>query len=81
MGAKMTAAKLNATAMDRAARPAASQPAAARLVARVARLALSWHWRHRTRASLKTLPEHLLADIGLTRAQAETESLKRFWMP
>ncbi len=45
--------------------------------ARIAR----WSQRSRTRHHLKDLPPHVLRDVGLTRAQAEAESMKRFWMP
>ncbi len=44
--------------------------------------ALFWKWRHNTRSrtALRNLPPHLFNDVGLTSAQAEAESLKRFWM-
>lgn len=40
-----------------------------------------WSHRIRTRRSLTHLDDHMLKDIGLDRAQAEHESIKRFWMP
>ncbi len=41
-----------------------------------------WTWGHnaRSRQVLRNLPPYLMDDVGLTRAQAEAESLKRFWM-
>ena len=42
-------------------------------------LVTEWNKRHRTRAKLKTLDDHLLQDIGITYAQARTEAARRFW--
>ena len=44
--------------------------------------AILWRWAHnaRSRQALRALPQHLFDDVGMTRAQAEAESLKRFWM-
>lgn len=41
-----------------------------------------WRWMHnaRSRQALRELPQYLFDDVGMTRAQAEAESLKRFWM-
>jgi uncharacterized protein YjiS (DUF1127 family) len=33
----------------------------------------------RTRARLRELPEHMLADIGVTRSEAEMEAARPFW--
>ena len=38
-----------------------------------------WTMRHRTRAALRRLTDNELADIGLTRAQAESEAARVFW--
>ncbi len=38
-----------------------------------------WLRNSRSRAALASLPSHLYGDVGVTRAQAEAESLKRFW--
>ena len=38
-----------------------------------------WRARHRQRHALLRLDDHLLADIGLTRAEAEAEARKPFW--
>lgn len=38
-------------------------------------------WRHRAlyRHHLRGLDDHLLSDLGLTRAQAEREAARPFW--
>jgi len=38
-----------------------------------------WHNRHHQRQALLRLDDHLLADIGLTRTEAEAEARKPFW--
>ncbi len=38
-----------------------------------------WIARDRSRRELAQLDDHLLADIGLTRDQAQIEAAKRFW--
>jgi uncharacterized protein YjiS (DUF1127 family) len=38
-----------------------------------------WRERARGRQQLRTLDDHLLRDIGLTRLQAEAEADKPFW--
>ncbi|MCG8690114.1 MAG: DUF1127 domain-containing protein [Minwuiales bacterium] len=38
-----------------------------------------WQRRSSDRNHLQTLDDHLLADIGLTRADVDSESRKRFW--
>jgi uncharacterized protein YjiS (DUF1127 family) len=38
-----------------------------------------WRERARGRQQLRTLDDHLLRDIGLTRLQAEAEANKPFW--
>ena len=48
---------------------------------RVGRLIALWSHRSRSRNALNSADEYILKDIGLTREEAETESLKRFWMP
>ncbi|MBX6369133.1 MAG: DUF1127 domain-containing protein [Rhodospirillales bacterium] len=40
---------------------------------------LRWHERSRQRAMLARLDEHLLRDIGLSRAEVEEELRKPFW--
>ena len=38
-----------------------------------------WHQRRVTRRQLSQLPDYLLRDIGITRADAEQEVNKTFW--
>ena len=38
-----------------------------------------WLSTARERRTLAELPDHLLADIGITRAEAETEARRPFW--
>jgi uncharacterized protein YjiS (DUF1127 family) len=42
---------------------------------------LHWHDRVRQRRHLQALDEHMLKDVGLTRADAELETSKPFWLP
>jgi uncharacterized protein YjiS (DUF1127 family) len=44
-----------------------------------ARRILAWHQRARERRHLETLSDHMLRDIGLTRADVLAEATKRFW--
>ena len=46
---------------------------------RAADLLLTWHERARQRRQLRTLNDHMLRDIGLTRADVLAESSKPFW--
>ncbi|MBK3732051.1 DUF1127 domain-containing protein [Azospirillum brasilense] len=39
----------------------------------------TWNERRRQRRALEALPDHLLQDIGLSRADAVTEADKPFW--
>jgi uncharacterized protein YjiS (DUF1127 family) len=48
---------------------------------RVAERALIWLERARQRRQLAELSDHMLRDIGLTRADAWAESEKPFWRP
>ena len=38
-----------------------------------------WHERWRQRQALLRLDDHLLKDIGVSRAEAEEEAVKPFW--
>jgi uncharacterized protein YjiS (DUF1127 family) len=38
-----------------------------------------WQESQRTRRMLRTLPDHLLWDIGLTRAEIEQDATRPFW--
>ena len=39
----------------------------------------TWQERRRQRRALESLPDHLLHDIGISRADAGTEADKPFW--
>lgn len=41
---------------------------------------IEWYERYSQRQQLRRLDDHLLADIGLTRAQAVAEARKPFWV-
>lgn len=42
-------------------------------------LIAAWRERHASRAALRRLDDHMLADIGLSRVDAEIEIAKPFW--
>jgi uncharacterized protein YjiS (DUF1127 family) len=42
---------------------------------------LNWHRRTRQRNSLAELDRRMLADIGLSPADRDTECAKPFWLP
>jgi len=42
---------------------------------------LTWQERSRQRHQLASLNDHLLRDIGLSRADIMAETTKRFWQP
>jgi uncharacterized protein YjiS (DUF1127 family) len=46
---------------------------------RATKLFLSWHERARQRHHLEYLSDHMLRDIGLTRADVLAEITKPFW--
>jgi uncharacterized protein YjiS (DUF1127 family) len=48
---------------------------------RAADLLLTWQQRARDRHQLQTLSDHMLRDIGLTRADVFAEASKPFWRP
>lgn len=39
----------------------------------------TWSERRRQRLALEALPDHLLSDIGVSRADADQEADKPFW--
>jgi len=39
----------------------------------------AWNERRRQRLALETLPDHILSDIGVSRADADNEAAKPFW--
>ena len=51
----------------------------ARGAIRVAELLLTWHERSRQRRQLQCLSDHMLRDIGLSRADVLAEATKPFW--
>jgi uncharacterized protein YjiS (DUF1127 family) len=50
-----------------------------RAMQRAAKRVLTWHERARQRRQLECLSDHMLRDIGLTRADVLAEATKRFW--
>jgi uncharacterized protein YjiS (DUF1127 family) len=44
-------------------------------------LLLLWHQRARDRRQLESLSDHMLRDIGLSRADVFAEASKPFWRP
>ncbi len=54
-------------------------PFLAAVAVRFANVVVRWETTRRTRVHLRHLDEHLLRDIGVTRAEARTESSRLFW--
>ena len=52
-----------------------------RAVSRAIDLLLIWQQRARDRRQLESLSDHMLRDIGLTRADVYAEASKPFWRP
>ena len=50
-----------------------------RALERAAELLLTWQERAQQRHELETLNDHMLRDIGLTRADVMAEATKPFW--
>jgi uncharacterized protein YjiS (DUF1127 family) len=50
-------------------------------VRRAADLLLTWQQRARDRRQLESLSDHMLRDIGLSRADVLAEASKPFWRP
>jgi uncharacterized protein YjiS (DUF1127 family) len=50
-------------------------------VQRLVTLLLTWQQRAHDRRQLQSLNDHMLRDIGLTRADVFTEASKPFWRP
>jgi uncharacterized protein YjiS (DUF1127 family) len=46
---------------------------------RIAEAFLTWHDRARERRALMELSDHMLRDIGISRAEAHGEAAKPFW--
>lgn len=50
-------------------------------VQRLITLLLTWQQRARDRRQLESLSDHMLRDIGLSRADVLAEASKPFWRP
>lgn len=62
----------------------ATRPAGTRLnpLAQLTRMMdtlAAWNERRRQRLALEALPDHILSDIGVSRADADNEATKPFW--
>jgi uncharacterized protein YjiS (DUF1127 family) len=55
------------------------RPLLASRVDRAIDLLLTWHDRSRQRRHLRSLSNHMLHDIGVSRADVEGEATKPFW--
>lgn len=64
-----------ACASDRIARSTVSADSANHIV----RTLRTWLWRSRERHALARLDNRLLADIGISQAEAQREAVKLFW--
>jgi uncharacterized protein YjiS (DUF1127 family) len=53
---------------------------AGRVFARLAARSLRFYERQQQRRLLLELDEHMLADVGLTREEAQSEGRKPFWL-
>jgi uncharacterized protein YjiS (DUF1127 family) len=58
---------------------ARSRPRLAGQLVGLVDLLLAWHERGRQRRHLRSLDDHMLRDIGLSRADVESEADKPFW--
>lgn len=56
-------------------------PVAARMAVGFAALVTKWSLRRRTRKHLRTLPDHILQDIGKSRQDAHYQGTLPFWRP
>lgn len=68
-----------APAQAMAARLERGLPTPAESLVALWRTLIRWQRRHEGRRALAQLDARLLADVGLTREQAEAESRKPFW--
>ena len=64
---------------DPAARAALRARSWLRALERACDLLLTWQERARQRRHLESLNDHMLRDIGLSRADIMAETTKRFW--
>ena len=51
-----------------------------RIAVRLLASILEWQDRANQRHQLRTMPDYMLKDIGLTRADVDGEASKPFWM-
>jgi uncharacterized protein YjiS (DUF1127 family) len=66
-------------ALDAERRRTGARAAVRRAARRIAGVLLRWHERRRQRGALLELNDHLLRDIGISRATALGEATKPFW--
>jgi uncharacterized protein YjiS (DUF1127 family) len=64
-----------------ASRSVRQRKSGAHAVQRAIDLLLVWQQRTRDRQQLQSLSDHMLRDIGLTRADVFLEASKPFWRP
>jgi uncharacterized protein YjiS (DUF1127 family) len=84
----MSIVQPRSSAVTLAQRPAAPSAGAARparswqrVLKHTCDLLLTWQERARQRHHLASLSDHMLRDIGLTRADIMAETTKQFWQP
>jgi uncharacterized protein YjiS (DUF1127 family) len=65
--------------LERAAARSTLRPGRSRWIRRALDRMLTWQQRARERAQLMQLSDHMLRDIGLSRATAAGEADKPFW--
>ena len=75
----MTTMEVRSAACPAAARPAASRPSLSARLRGLVELFFVWQERWEQRERLSGLDEHMLHDIGISRADAVRESTKPFW--
>jgi uncharacterized protein YjiS (DUF1127 family) len=76
----MTTIRLGASYATLAGRTKIHRPAGA-LWSQAVEVLLTWFERIRQRRHLGQLSDHMLKDIGLSRAEVESETAKPFWRP
>jgi uncharacterized protein YjiS (DUF1127 family) len=72
---------VRATRRDRATGSGRQGWSWASAIRRAADLLLTWQQRARDRRQLESLSDHMLRDIGLSRADVFAEASKPFWRP
>ncbi|MGR3803959.1 DUF1127 domain-containing protein [Marinibacterium profundimaris] len=56
-------------------------PLTALFAVKLAAVIVQWDHRKRSRNHLSRLEDHMLEDIGMTRAEARKEASRPFWLP